>query len=427
MASWSRKCGGQNGQKSSQTQNAIAFRCPHFWRSSLHKGERLLEQVWRGPRLRPAHSAVLPMTTALALVAEVEEAIARGTSRQRCEILRRVTDMFVLGSHRYSDEEIDLLDDVFSRLAAEIEASARSLLAMRLAPIPNAPPRIIRTLAIDDAADVACPILIQSERLADSTLVEVAREKGQEHLFAISRRSTLSEAVTDILVDRGDQLVVLSIAENRGAVLSDFGFSVLVKRAEGEDRLAASVGARPEIPPHLFAKLLAKASRAVRAKLEAAHPNALGEVQRTIAEVADRLHVEKIEASPSYATAKALIEPLHRSGRLDDQLAVFANAGRLEEVVAGLALRCQLSLQTIERAILQERSDKVLILGRAIELSWPTVKAILLLRVAQGIMPAAEMTKARAVFERLEIATAQEVVQFYRKSEVMGGHSDHAH
>ena len=154
------------------------------------------------------------MMTTLAFVTEVEDAIARGTSRQRREILRRVTDMFVLGSHRYSDQEIDLLDDLFERLAAEIEASARSLLAMRLAPIPNAPPRIIRSLAVDDAADVACPILIQCERLPDATLVEVAREKSQEHLFAISLRPTVSKAVTDILVDRGDQLVVLSIAEN---------------------------------------------------------------------------------------------------------------------------------------------------------------------------------------------------------------------
>lgn len=368
------------------------------------------------------------MTAAHAFITEVEEAITRGTAWQRCEMLRRVTDMFVISSHRYSDEEIDLLDDIFGRLVAEIEASARSLLAMRLAPIPNAPPRIIHTLAIDDAADVACPILIQSERLADSTLVKVAREKSQEHLFAISRRSTISEAVTDILVDRGDQLVVLSIAENRGASLSDFGFSTLVKRAEGEDRLAASVGARPEIPPHLFAKLLEKASQAVRAKLEAAHPNAHGEVGRTVAEVADRLHAEKIEASSSYATAKALIEPLHRSNRLGDgQLAAFANAGRFEEVVAGLSLRCQLSLQFIERAMLQERSDKVLILSRAIGLAWPTVKAILLMRVAKGIAPAAAMSKSRANFERLEVATAEDILRFYRKSEGMGSNSDRLH
>jgi uncharacterized protein (DUF2336 family) len=368
-----------------------------------------------------------PPVTAPAFVTEVEEAIARGTSWQRCEMLRRVTDMFVIESHRYSAEEIELLDDVFGRLAAEIEASARSLLAMRLAPISNAPPRIIHTLALDDAADVACPILIQSARLADSTLVMVARQKSQEHLFAISRRSTVSEAVTDILVDRGDQLVVLSIAENRGASLSDFGFSVLVKRAEGQDRLAASVGARPEIPPLLFAKLLARASQAVRTKLEAAHPNAQGEVGRAVAEVADRVHAEKIEASSSYATAMTLVETLHRSGRLDDQLAAFAHAGRFEEVVAGLALRCQLSLQIIERAISQERPDKVLILGRAIGLAWPTIKAILLMRGAKGIAPAIEMAKSRAVFERLEAATAQEIVRFYRKSEGMGGNSDRPH
>jgi uncharacterized protein (DUF2336 family) len=368
------------------------------------------------------------MMTTLAFVTEVEDAIARGTARQRCEILRRVTDMFVLGSHRYSTEEIDLLDDVFERLAAEIEASARSLLAMRLAPIANAPPRIIRSLAIDDAADVACPILIQSERLADATLVEVAREKSQEHLFAISRRPTVSTAVTDILVDRGDQLVVLSIAENRGASLSDFGFSTLVKRAEGEDRLAASVGARPEIPPHLFARLLAQASYAVRAKLEAAPPNAPGEIERTVAQVADQLQAEKIAASPRYASAIALIEPLYRSNRLDDgQLSACAHAGRIEEVVAGLALRCQLSLPTIERALLQERADKVLILGRAIGLAWSTVKAILLMRIAKGILPNAAMAKSRTVFERLEVATAEDILRFYRKSEAMGSNADRAH
>jgi uncharacterized protein (DUF2336 family) len=296
IASWSPGYGGQNGPPKTQTQNAIAFPCDHR----------------RFVRLASAR----PMMTTLAFVTEVEDAIARGTSRQRREILRRVTDMFVLGSHRYSDQEIDLLDDLFERLAAEIEASARSLLAMRLAPIPNAPPRIIRSLAVDDAADVACPILIQCERLPDATLVEVAREKSQEHLFAISLRPTVSKAVTDILVDRGDQLVVLSIAENRGASLSDFGFSILVKRAEGEDRLAASVGARPEIPPHLFARLLAQASHAVRAKLEAAHPNAPGEIERTVGQVADQLQAAKIAASPGYANAKALIEPLYQSNRL---------------------------------------------------------------------------------------------------------------
>ena len=132
-------------------------------------------------------------------------------------LLRRVTDLFIVGANRYSDEEIAAFDDIIGRLAVEIEISARALLAVRLAPIANAPPKTIRALAFDDFIEVARPILIQSERLDDPTLVENAKNKGQEHLLAISQRRVLSEAVTDVLVARGDQQVVLSTAENRGA------------------------------------------------------------------------------------------------------------------------------------------------------------------------------------------------------------------
>ena len=104
------------------------------------------------------------------------------------------------------------------------------LLAVRLAPIPNAPPRIIRTLAFDDEIDVAGPVLEQSERLDDDALVESARAKSQAHLLAISRRRSLSEKVTDILVERGDELVVWSAAENSGAKFSEAGFSRLAQR-----------------------------------------------------------------------------------------------------------------------------------------------------------------------------------------------------
>src|SRR6185295_18692969 len=162
-----------------------------------------------------------------------------------------------------------LFDTVFTRLAAEIEQGARELLAVRLAPISNAPPVTVRALASDDAIEVAGPILTQSERLDDTFLVKNASTKGQEHLLAISRRRSLSEVVTDVLVARGDHQVVLSTAENAGARFSEAGFTTLVQKAAGNDRLTECVGSRREIPRHLFLKLLDKASDAVRAKLEA--------------------------------------------------------------------------------------------------------------------------------------------------------------
>src|SRR5580658_6204916 len=155
------------------------------------------------------------------IIGEVESAIANGSYGRRAEILGRVTDLFIAGATHLSDEEVALFDDVITRLAVEIEVSTRALLSIRLAPIPNAPPRTIRTLAFDDAIEVAEPVLRQSPRLSDADLVENARIKGQGHMLAISRRNHLSELVTNVLVERGDQPVLMSTIENRGAKFSN--------------------------------------------------------------------------------------------------------------------------------------------------------------------------------------------------------------
>jgi len=151
-------------------------------------------------------NARLPMNAAMNLLSRVDDAIASGSLGRQAEMLRHVTDLFVIGSPQCTEEDVAVFDSVFTRLAAEIESAARALLATRLAPIPNAPPITIRALALDDAIEVAGPVLKQSGRLDDTTLIEVANTKGPEHLLAISRRPTLSEAVTEVLIVRGDQM-----------------------------------------------------------------------------------------------------------------------------------------------------------------------------------------------------------------------------
>jgi uncharacterized protein (DUF2336 family) len=135
------------------------------------------------------------MTAYVTLLTELDHAIAHGSAQRRAEMLMHVTDLFIRGSVGLSDHEIDLFDDVISRLAIEIEVSARSLLARRLASIASAPLNVTRMLASDDEITVAYPILAESERLDDATLVRSARSKSQEHLLAISRRKSLSEVL----------------------------------------------------------------------------------------------------------------------------------------------------------------------------------------------------------------------------------------
>jgi uncharacterized protein (DUF2336 family) len=372
-----------------------------------------------GPRMAHPGTDAERMSFDLRIINEVENAIATGSVERRHTALRRVTDLFLVASEQYSDDEIALFDDVIIRLAADIELSARSLLAVRLAPIPNAPPNTIRALAFDDAIEVARPVLAQSERLDDQTLVENGRKKSQEHLLAISRRRSLSETVTDLLVQRGNQRVVLSAAQNGGARFSDLGFAILVQRSAGDDRLAACVGSRPEIPAHLFLELLSKASRIVRAKLEAEHPQAKRDVRQVVGEVAERIRTEALDGSSDRDAARALVESLHRSGELDDdRLRTFAKDGRREEITAALALMCEISLRFVERAMMQERPETVLVLARAVGLSWPTIKAILLLRMGKRIIAADEVAQCLARFERLKPTTATEILRFYQKRDL---------
>jgi uncharacterized protein (DUF2336 family) len=358
------------------------------------------------------------MSADVKFIGEVENAIANGSVGRCEEILGRVTELFIAGATQLSDEEVAVFDDVITRLAVEIEISARALLSIRLAPIPNAPPRTIRTLAFDDAIEVAEPVLSQSPRLSDSDLVENARIKGQGHLLAISRRRHLSEVVTDVLVERGDQQVLMSTVENRGAKFSNTGFSILVQRTEGDEGLAVQIGERTEIPPHLFRQLLARASLSVRRKLKALHPELSREIHEVVEEVSSRIESETLTPSVDRHVAPEPGSMARCIGQLDDyNLGKLAVAGAFAEVTSALASMADLPSSYVERSMTGRRSDGLLALARAVGLSWPTVKAILMLRVDRRIILETEIGYCLACYERLRPETAQQILRFYRERE----------
>jgi uncharacterized protein (DUF2336 family) len=354
------------------------------------------------------------MTEISSLVEELEDAIASGTEHRRIVALRRVTDLFIAGSNRYSIEQVALFDEVLLCLTQEIEQQARASLAQRLAKVENAPPRVIRSLAFDDAAEVATPVLISSPRLTDDDLIANAETKSQGHLYAISQRATLSEGVTDVLVDRGDQRVVRTVADNRGARFSNIGFGKLVERAKGDSVLARIVGARPDIPRHHFLKLLDSASAAARATLIADNPQAAGLIRDTVAEIANNINREVREASPEHVRAKRAAKRRHKNAPPSEaDVHRRAQAQDFERTVIALAVYGGLSIDLVERALLDQRPDMVLILAKAAGCSRTTTKAILMMQAAGRGMSEADLTQALASFDRLSKTTAKRVLEFY--------------
>jgi uncharacterized protein (DUF2336 family) len=360
-------------------------------------------------------NAQVAMSELPSLIQELEDAIASGTPQKREKLLTLITDLFIAGSGRYSTEQVSLFDDVLLPLTAVIEEKARVRLSHQLAAVANAPARVVRTLAFDDAIAVAAPVLRQSRQLNDSDLVDNARTKSQDHLHAISQRESLSEAVTDVLVERGDQRVVHSVTRNAGARFSSIAFSKLIAKAGSDDTLAHLVGSRKDIPRHHFLKLLESASAAVRAKLEAANPDAAAAVRDVVAEIADKISGEVRNASQEHASAKAQLGRLRINRKItESDVHAFARLHNFERTAVAFAALGHFPIALVERALLDERPDLVLLLARAAECCWSTTKAILLMSASNRTLSPLDLDKAMADFDKLKIETAKEAVEFYQ-------------
>jgi uncharacterized protein (DUF2336 family) len=352
------------------------------------------------------------------LIDELEGVVADKDIGDRAAMLRRVADLFVVASGKLSGEQVALFDDVMGRLLEEIETSARAAFGHVLATVPDAPPKVIRTLALDDAIDVAGPILSHSGQLDDMTLVESAKTKSQAHLLAISRRKTLTKSVTDVLVERGDQQVTLSTAENLGAAFSEFGYSTLVQRSSNDSRLAARIWSRPEIPRQHLLKLFSDASESVKAELTSKDPRKAGVILEIVAQASQQIQTRAREKSAGYAAAHAHVQSLHASGGLSEaQLAEFARAGKFDETSVALSFICDLPVSLIERAFIDERSEQIIVIAKAFGLSWETVKAILLLQDNVKNDGKRRLDQHFETFTRLKIETAKKAIQFYRLRE----------
>jgi uncharacterized protein (DUF2336 family) len=355
------------------------------------------------------------MGATLSLIPELEQIIQHGSRQKRVVTLRRITSLFLDGASQFNEAHVDLFDDVFVLLIDEIETKARAELANHVAPVSNAPVKLLRTLAKDDDILVAGPVLTLAPRLAEADLVDVARTKSQAHLQAISARPALGEAVTDVLVRRGDRNVARQLADNRGARISHLGFTRLVKRAADDGVLAEKVGLRPDIPAPMFRELLSRATAIVHKRLLAsATPEMQSEIRDVLAKVAREVGA-RVGGPRDYRSAQRVVLSLDRAGQMNEAaLAAFCSDGKYEEVVVGLATLAKVPIDVVDRLMAGERPDPVLILCKAAGLAWPTVRAVILAR------PSGKGTSSQALdyafdnFGRLSASTAQRVVRFWQ-------------
>lgn len=360
------------------------------------------------------------MTVATSLIPGLDDIVKRGDPRRRGEIARAIAQLFFQDAEKLRPELIDLFDNLLIDLVPHAELASRIDLAERFSRLNNAPPHLVNQLARESEIMVAGPVLRRSPVLDDAALVEIARLKGQGHLLAMTERPALSPVVTDVLVERGDRDVVRRAAANAGASFSPGAYSELVKRAAQDGVLTLRIGQRNDLSGEHLKQLLDGTLDVIRRRLSTVvNPARQVEIKRAMAAI------EQAALPPGprrdYSAAQRTVLTLHREGHLGESaLLGFAKAHKYEEAIAALSSLSGVRLQVLDRLIAGDRYDPLLILGRVLNLGWPTVRALILLWYGPNRTPAdADIEAAGLNFTRLMPTTAERVVNFWRNRQTI--------
>ena len=122
------------------------------------------------------------------------------------------------------------------------------------------------------------------------------------------------------------------------------------------------------------------------------------------------------EERRDFMPAQRTVLKLHREGMLGEgALLNFARAFKYEESIAALSAMTGVKIETLDRLISGDRYDPILIAGKAIDVEWATVRALILLRLGPNRTASpADIENARVNYVRLMPSTAQRVVAFWK-------------
>jgi Uncharacterised protein conserved in bacteria (DUF2336) len=346
--------------------------------------------------------------TSINLISDLERALTT-RSAEAGAMLNQLTELFLMNVGQYSADQLDLYDDVLDELVKKVEVAARVRLAQRLASIDGAPTKTIRSLALDDVIEVAEPVLSQSNALDDDTLARCISLKSQEHLLAIATRDKISETISSQLIAKGDRKVLATLVGNPGAAISDPSFGILVEKSAEDDWLSECIAGREDIPQHYLRELLSKASEIVRQRLITAHPELRGAIQE-IFPLLTSSTPSKAGPSIDYQAADQIVKSQEIT---EDTVKEFARQNKVGEIIVSIAHLSNLSVDEIERLLMNTWTSPVAVIFKAIGFHLSTLEIIYRSRLQDGEPIHNDLVRTKAEFIGIRRPTAERIVRYF--------------
>lgn len=246
---------------------------------------------------------------------------AKADADVRAQTIRKVGANFADGT--LSPSERALAEDIFRAMAKDVEVRVRQAMMDSLKDSPDLPHDVAMQMAMD-VADVAVPFIEMTQVLTDEDLIEIIRSQGQAHQIAVARRPEISEQVSDALVETKDEAVVTALVSNAGAKLSEATMSKVLDEFGHVKPIANTMAQRNTLPLSIAERLVTLVSSKMQAHLEKSAGLDAGSAKAVGKEAREKATVSLLDGSHDAPDIHALVDQLHKSGRLTHTLVVRA-------------------------------------------------------------------------------------------------------
>ncbi|NWH09225.1 MAG: DUF2336 domain-containing protein [Alphaproteobacteria bacterium] len=337
------------------------------------------------------------------------------SSDKRRELLRDLTDLFIAEEDQYTSQESEHFGAIMGKVAVDMDLAVRQRLADKLADAKAAPHQLIMQLA-QDAIEVAKPILMRSLALQEEDLVTLAKSRGQDHLKVISTRPHVPEAVTDILVARGDDSVLEALVSNDTARISRQGMERVVVRAERNPRLHAPVSARKDLPPDLLNEMYffvsSSLKKAILERMANIDPK---EIDKALSQSGLRAVEGALPASTGLSPAEKYILQKSRDKQLNEALLLqLLRSRQTAEFLLGFARLTELDPKTAQRVLSDHTAESLAIACKASRFDRSTFSTFVLLANPTRTRTAQETSDLLALYDKVPAESAQRVMRFWK-------------
>lgn len=253
--------------------------------------------------------------------ADVQRLLEDPSGENRRETAQKISGAY--SAEGLSPEERQIAEDILAVMARDVEMSVRAALSENLKNYSGLSHEIAVTLA-NDVDAVALPVIRFSDVLTEDDLVEIVRSSGTAKQTAVAARPTVSERVSEALVETQKEEVVATLVANDGAQISERSYQKVLDDFGDNEAINGGIIRRHSVPVSVAERLVHLVSEKLQAELTARHDLPEGIALDLIIQSRERATLGLLGNDATSMDVTELVNQLHVAGRLTPSIIVRA-------------------------------------------------------------------------------------------------------